>query len=439
MKQQYQQFIFERIEVQKEQGLLFFHYSYDSQLHFVEKIDVGEKITKEIPEQLLFALHLVLGMSYWKAYCAPEMVIRSGALTKEQAYFWNTVYTKGLGEFFFINSIDFRGLVNFPFDEKKMIEPHKQNSLRESALLPIGGGKDSLYSFELLSRSGIPFSTYTLNQYDLIETQQQEMHVPQKKILRTIDPALFECNARGAYNGHVPISSLYAFTAALQAILSGDRYIIFSNERSANIGNVAYLGEMINHQWSKSVECEKLIQNYLKEYIHPDLYYYSLLRPLYEIAIVERFVAYKKWFSLFSSCNRNFGIQKKASQRWCGSCPKCAFVFLLFAAFLSKEETLSIFGKNLFTDETLIPLFTDLMGKGTMKPFDCVGTTEEVLVAFFRVQQKGFYNDDVVIESLSPLVEESSDDVAAMEKEVFSLSTEHHIPKNHFSLLYGSV
>ena len=43
---------------------------------------------------------------------------------------------------------------------------------------------------------------------------------------------------------------------------------------------------------------------------------------------------------------------------WCGECPKCHFVFLIFAPFMAKDRLLSIFGKNLLDDpanERLVP------------------------------------------------------------------------------------
>jgi hypothetical protein len=288
-------------------GVAYFRYRIGDQT-FTETLELTPGAT--IPEQILFALHLALGVSYWKAYCSPTIVIESGTLTREQATFWNTLYTKGLGEFFYVNEIDFRGRVNFPYDDAADPQPVSVQT-HPSALVPIGGGKDSLVSIELLQKGEMPFSTFTLGRYDVIEAQRTHINTKHHTIKRTLDKQLFALNEQGAYNGHVPISSIYAFTAVLQAMLTGQRYVVLSNERSASYGNVEYLGEHVNHQWSKSLEFEKMINSYVHDYITPDVEYFSLLRPLYEIAIAREFAQHDQWLSRFTSCNRNFAIQKK--------------------------------------------------------------------------------------------------------------------------------
>ena len=45
-------------------------------------------------------IFLMLGVSYWKIYCPKIITIVPFALSKKQSDFWNSVYTKGLGEFF---------------------------------------------------------------------------------------------------------------------------------------------------------------------------------------------------------------------------------------------------------------------------------------------------------------------------------------------------
>ena len=82
---------------------------------------------------------------------------------------------------------------------------------------------------------------------------------------------------------------------------------------------------------------------------------------------------------------------------WCGKCPKCAFVFALYAAYLPKKALTEIFGKNLFDDAALIPLYKELLGLKGFKPFECVGTPEETKEAFHLAQKRGDLNDTVVM------------------------------------------
>src|SRR5690348_8992211 len=48
-------------------------------------------------------LLLILGISYYKLFCPKNIELSQIKLSKEQADFWNAVYTKGLGEFFYKN------------------------------------------------------------------------------------------------------------------------------------------------------------------------------------------------------------------------------------------------------------------------------------------------------------------------------------------------
>ena len=60
----------------------------------------------------------------------------------------------------------------------------------------------------------------------------------------------------------------------------------------------------------------------------------------------------------------------------------------MMRAFLPKEEVIQIFGHDLFSDETLVPLFQELLGISGIKPFECVGTNEEMVLAFRLIFQK---------------------------------------------------
>ena len=172
-----------------------------------------------------------------------------------------------------------------------------------------------------------------------------------------------------------------------------------SNEKSANIGNVEYLGKQINHQWSKSGEFETMFDTYVRQHIDPDLKYFSALREMTELEIAGEFMRHPQYFMCTTSCNRNWKIAgEKQEERWCGTCPKCAFVFALFAAYLKKDIVLEIFGKNIFENAETIPLYKQLLGMEGFKPFECVGTPEETKEAFAMIQKRGEFDETLVIE-----------------------------------------
>jgi UDP-N-acetylmuramoylalanine--D-glutamate ligase len=394
------------------QKRIFFNYEIDFKnrepLFFTEEIVLPKvpnlkNIPKEFLENILSDLHLMLGISYYKLYC-PSKIVLNEKISKEQAEFWNSIYVNGLGEFFYRNNLNPEIFPGFPFDRKT-----KRKSFglarKSRSLVGIGGGKDSIVVGELLKKQKEEFSAFT------VETQKEskivsdvigEMKVPRLEIKRIVDKKIFQ-QYLGSYNGHIPISAIIAFLGVLSAILYDYKNIVVGNEYSSNFGNVEYKGMKINHQWSKSLEFEKLFQDYLKNFITPDINYFSALRSFYEIRIAELFAKHKNYFKIFSSCNRNFRIFKeKTDALWCNECPKCVFAFVMLSAFLSKKELVKIFEKNLYDDEKLLSVFEDILGLGKMKPFDCVGTFEESQAAFFLASKK--FSHSAITKKLLPKI-----------------------------------
>lgn len=374
---------------------------------FTDKIVLPQKIKNITPEELdlfLRPLHLILGISYYKLYCPPNIQTAYN-LSAKQAEFWNMVYAKGLGEFLYKNKLSLKMIARFPAKKglknilvKKYagfgLEPGNRR-----VLLGIGGGKDSIVAAELLrgEYATTSFLVETQKEDALTRRVMREIGNDQLIIKRFLDRKIFETH-EGSYNGHIPISAVFSFLGLLAGRLYGYRYVAVGNEQSSNFGNLKYHGMIINHQWSKSMEYEALLQEYTQLFINPHIKYFSILRQFNEIRVVKMFARYKKYFSFFSSCNRNFRVyQERPDSLWCGQCPKCAFVFLTLAPFTSKKELLRVFHKNLLDDESLLPLYRDLLGYGRMKPFECVGTFDEARAALHLASKK--YKNSVVVKN----------------------------------------
>lgn len=155
-------FIFESVEWNQNTSSIICKYKLESDSNeiknFVEKIYLPENFKipisvnkKNLFFQLLTDIHLILGISYWKLYCPSKIKIKSCSLSKKQSEFWNKVYTTGLGEFYFRNNILPIPEVSFPFEEN-LIENTIKLDLNESAIVAIGGGKDSIVSIEMLKK-----------------------------------------------------------------------------------------------------------------------------------------------------------------------------------------------------------------------------------------------------------------------------------------------
>jgi len=395
-------FEFNFYKIHSDKKTIDFNYK-TGDLCFTEKIILPDEIPSNVEDKLvdkvLESLHLILGITYFKMYC-PKKIVIPYSLTKAQAEFWNTVYTKGLGEFFYKNKIDFRNLIDFPYLDKPKIQLRQLEVKKNRSLVGIGGGKDSIVAVELLKKEKKEITGFILDSQETFLQVQidvaKTMGINYTIVKRQLDRQLFEL--KSFYNGHIPITAIYSFIALLLAVIYDYSSIIIPNGKSANFGNVNYLGTEINHQWSKSEEFEKLFQEYVKQYITPNINYFSNLRPYSEMEIAKIFSFHKKYFPVFSSCNRNFKIKGNVNQkRWCGECPKCAFVFIILAANLTRGEVVKIFDKNLLDDPRLIPLYHDLIGKGKMKPFDCVGTFEESRQALEIIKNKKEFDVSKII------------------------------------------
>ncbi|MFA6348348.1 MAG: hypothetical protein WCX30_02875 [Candidatus Paceibacterota bacterium] len=203
---------------------------------------------------------------------------------------------------------------------------------------------------------------------------------------RKIEEKLLELNREGYLNGHTPFVGYLSFLSALCAVLFNKKYIVLSNEKSSNEGNTRYKEKEINHQYSKTFDFEKKFRNYSQKYICSELEYFSLLRPLYEIQIARIFSKTPQYFNVFLSCNesqKTYSGTKEKLGDWCGECSKCLFVYIILSPFLSKQEILSIFNKNLLDDKKLLPILQELIDEKKVKPLECVGTRTESIVGLY--------------------------------------------------------
>ena len=403
--------------------------AFEEKIFFPDKKINWNKVNWELLNRLLFDLHLALGVSYYKTYCPKKIVLEQGGLTKDEAAFWNKLYTKGLGEFFYKNKIDFRGLVRFPV-AKKILPAPLAVKLKERCLLPWGGGKESIVSAEKLKSLGHDFALFSLGDSEAQQNTAKVIGQSRLVFERRLDQQLFALNKAGAANGHIPISSIYSFVALLAAALYDYKHVVFSNEASANLGNVKYLGAEINHQYSKSLEFENDLRQHLARSVTPDLDYFSLLRPYSEFRIASEFANHPEYFSSFVSCNRQYQLNKDARTRWCGRCPKCAFVFSQLAAYLPKETVVAIFNKDLLSDAALLPLFQELWGEKRFKPFECVGDAKEVNAALAIAAGKPAWKNAPLIKYFAKNRLPRIKNAGALAADALKIAPEHNVPLN---------
>lgn len=406
---QYPTFIFDNFEITKTSNTLriTYHFEITGLAKFSPSLELSlADIKQSYDEQFLHTIAFNLGMveaiSYYKATCSPTFIIKVGYLNDKQLQFFQKLYFHGLGEFLYLNHIETseQKLVNFVVDHEPTttVIPAIHPS---GNLITVGGGKDSCVSLELLrnfhdtksTEAGTssdantqPNTCFALNPKQANLACIEASGYPAIIAQRTLDPGIIRLNREGFLNGHTPFSAMLAFTTYLAAYLTGKKYIIMSNEGSANEATVH--GTKINHQYSKTYEFENDFNHYVGQFLSPAIHYFSFLRPLTEFQIGMIFAnnnSLKKYRKIFKSCNVG---SKDATWNWCGECPKCLFVYIILSAFLNTDELVDIFGRNLYDNKNLLSTFIELLGYSERKPFECVGTYAECRLAVSTAIQK---------------------------------------------------
>lgn len=388
LRKDYPEFIYHGYQIKEEKERICLEYDFEipglSSFHptweFPKKDEENRKYADDSTfRNLAFSLGMVELISYWKIACPPKVIVEAGALTAEQILWWKDLYFNGLGEFYYTNGIsenqeDFMEIVSAG---QEISADALSDRRLEGCLVPVGGGKDSAVTLSLLKGEKETNCCYIINPRGAtLKTVERAGYGEAQMccVKRTLDKNMLELNKQGYLNGHTPFSAIVAFSATIAAYMEGKKYIVLSNESSANESTVE--GSTVNHQYSKSFRFEKAFHDYEAEYIGSGTYYFSMLRPLSEFQIAGYFAKCREFHDIFRSCNAG-----SKEDKWCGHCPKCLFVCLILSPFLSEEEIIRIFGRDMLNDPDMTEDFRKLTGMEKEKPFECVGSRDEVNAA----------------------------------------------------------
>ena len=360
-----------------------------------------ENLSTEQYNQLVFQIGMIELISYWKCVCSPKVVINPYTLDGDSIQFWKKLYFNGLGEFFYINGIESTvdDFMEVECSGNSELPPANFSTDSQKFLVPIGGGKDSVVTLETLKKANIDIRPLIINPRGATIQCAEKAGFALEDVLvikRQIDPTLLKLNAQGFLNGHTPFSAMLAFYSILASAITGIANIALSNENSANETTV--IGSSVNHQYSKSLEFEDDFRSYVAKHVTNNSNYFSFLRPLSELQIAMLFAQNPKYFDVFKSCNAG-----SKEDIWCGKCAKCLFAFIILSPFIPPETLEKIFGKNLLNDPDLENYLEELSGKQPTKPFECVGTIDEVNTALKMAANRYYKNKELPILLRKPI------------------------------------
>lgn len=387
LRENYKNFIYHSYKIYEEEDkiCLEFDFEIENLRRFNPRIEILKKkfkfndINSELVKNIVFNIGMIEAISYYKATCSENFIIECGALNEEQENWFRKLFYLGLGEFRFINNIKIQEneLVKFKSLGTSVDIGNLENTNELSGnIIPIGGGKDSNVTIELLEKYKKDNLIFCIGSKKVSLDCAKVAGYDSDKIIevkRIIDKNLLDLNKEGYLNGHTPFSAIVAFITYLVSTLLNKKYVVLSNEDSANETNVK--DENINHQYSKTIEFENDFRFYAEKYMKSNVEYFSALRPITELQIAYLFSKYEKYHEIFKSCNVG---SKTEPWHWCCKCPKCLFVFTILAPFLYREKEVKIFGNDMFENKELLNTFIELCGYGETKPFECVGTFDEI-------------------------------------------------------------
>ncbi len=447
----FSKFYFKSFEFNQITKIAKFYYCFDNDVFFVEEIDfnsewfsVRDNINIDIINNILFHLHIALWISYYKSFPTKELIIESGILDEYQINFWKNFYINWLWEFLYTNKISPDWLFNFINNSNTNYKKIDFN-ISDKALVPIWWWKDSIVSIELLKNRWIDFDCFTFWMKDNILYSNTSSIAWKNRlwVKRKISTQLIKLVDQWYYNWHVPITWLIAFVMEAVGYIYDYKYLVLSNEKSANFWNTLWKWFNINHQYSKSLEFETDFKEYVEKYISSNVKYFSLLRWMYEIKIAEYFSKFwKEYFSKFSSCNNNFKIFNESNkiiewQYWCNSCPKCAFVFSILRPYITNDEVIDIFWEDLYEKKDLELLFRELLWISWIKPFECVWEVEEVICSMNNSLEK--YDKTPFILNIfkkEVLIKFNNNDLDNIEKKLGKIYSDDIIPKEIKKLIF---
>lgn len=404
----YQDFEFLDYEFDKDTLRAAFHYrggDAKNPITFEENVTFSTRAlnppdfekTEPLLDRALFLAFITIGTSYYKAFPTPKVKLEK-PLSVEEANFFNAIYQDGLSQFAYENKLQRKNLAHFEASDD-VKKPEKIEFDGTGKLVLQSGGKDSLLTATLLSEKSEPFTALYVSSDGNYPKVLEEIGAKSLQIVtRKIDlDELLKAKDLGGKNGHVPVTYINMSLALIQAILNGQNEIITSighegEELHSVIKSSNDESDLpVNHQWSKTATAETLFNDYLKSFVSKNFKVYSIIREYPELKIAELFAikCWDKFGHKFSSCNRaNYsqGINN-SKLYWCGDCPKCANSYLLFAPFIPAMEQNTLFRNNrsLFENPHLAETFKGLLGiDGVLKPFECIGETNELRTAYHQ-------------------------------------------------------
>ncbi len=260
------------------------------------------------------------------------------------------------------------------------LDPLPKN--RDKAAICLTGGKESMSIFKTL-KDKKPIMLFFLNAEADVHTQRVFDAVKNDyETVRTIsnrDKLYKELQEKySGFPSGVDMAHLVYNTMLFADTVD---YVLIGNEYSSNFPNTIYEGQVVNHQYVKTIRFAEQINRYVHEFVTEDFSYYSPFFGMYELLISRLLFKNDDYLDVWTSCN-----QTTETVNFCSNCHKCAFTYLIGRQWKSVAYLLRFFSRDMMQD---VDLYKPLMDFTGVKPMDCVGDKAEVWVCLEQLMRKG--------------------------------------------------
>ena len=223
MFEEYPNFVYKNYSILEDEDKIIFKYEFEIEgltkfnhiIEILKKDFKWKNLKSKILENIVFNLGLVESISYFKATCSKNYIIKCGSIDEIQEKWFKKLFFLGLGEFRYKNNIKTleEDFVKFKcLGERIIVEKSKEEL--NGILIPIGGGKDSCVTIELLKNHFKDINTFRVGVNDVSIECAETAGFNRNKMIevsRKIDNELLELNKKGFLNGHTPFSAMIAF------------------------------------------------------------------------------------------------------------------------------------------------------------------------------------------------------------------------------------
>lgn len=380
-------------------------------------------------QRLLFTLGVSNICCFWMLNRPENIFVEAGSLNQKQCDWWENQIITGCGEFFYRNNIPVNSeMISIKSTSRRDRQTDKQTSIQASwftgCVIANGGGKDSSVSMSLLGSDDNIVMMLNPSKAHHKTALAAGFNDENTVCIRRSYPGNYTKLWRKTKYFVHPVQALgiiaLEICGLITACAKNKRYVAFSNESSAN---ESYVPNMyVNHQYCKSYELEKSFREYLYDEFgtnFPQLF--SLLRPWNEWKISKKFSELEHMHPVFRSCNDG-----ELAGKWCHKCSKCLFTYIALAAFLPDNKLRNTFKENLLEKPEFSETFEALLNPELIKPWECVGTREEINHMVFNAAQIRKDNLPYLLRGFTAKPQ--------YEQEIF-FNNEHFVPDEYIELL----